>query len=146
MERRTFIKNSCLACLGTTLAAGLLPGCSSAYYAVVAYDAQRLVVKKSEFLQIKKQQQLLRPFLVLKHEKVEFPIALYRISDNEFVALYLQCTHQGCEVRPHTTVLSCPCHGSEFDRKGEVLEGPAERALKQFPVQMDGENIYVNLV
>lgn len=146
MQRSTFIKNSCLACLGSTLAAGLLPGCSSAYYAVVAYDAQRLVVKKSEFAQVKKAETLMRPFVVLKHEKVEFPIALYRISDSEFVALYLQCTHQGCEVRPHNTVLSCPCHGSEYDPKGKVLEGPAERPLKQFPVKIEGEHVYVSLV
>lgn len=146
MNRRTFIKSSCLACLGGALAAGALPGCSSTYYAAVTLDGRQLVVKKSEFLQVIKEETALRPFVVLKHGEVEFPIAVYRFDEDDFAALYLQCTHQGCEVRPQTVLLACPCHGSEYDRQGKVLEGPAERDLKRFPVKTDHENIYITLI
>jgi cytochrome b6-f complex iron-sulfur subunit len=89
---------------------------------------------------------VLRQFVALKIEKVSFPIVLYRMSDDAYSALYLKCTHQGCEVRPNDQLLACPCHGSEFDRQGKVLEGPAEKPLKKFPVETDAENIYITLI
>lgn len=146
MFRREFIKNSCLACAGIA-AAGLLPACSSAYYAVgVGFEQNRLVVKKSEFYFLKKGQPMTHAFVVVQHPKVAFPIALYRSVEGQFTALYLECTHQGCEVRPHEQVLSCPCHGSEFDREGKVLEGPAEKTLKRFLVASDEFSVFINLI
>jgi glycine/D-amino acid oxidase-like deaminating enzyme len=43
-----------------------------------------------------------------------------------------RCTHQGCVLR-HDDALDtwdCPCHGSRFDRAGNVLQGPANSPLK----------------
>jgi Rieske Fe-S protein len=41
------------------------------------------------------------------------------------------CTHMGCELNWNTAEHSwdCPCHGSRFDVDGNVIEGPALRAL-----------------
>jgi nitrite reductase/ring-hydroxylating ferredoxin subunit len=43
-----------------------------------------------------------------------------------------RCTHQGCVLRKDDALNTwdCPCHGSRFDDKGEVLQGPALKAIK----------------
>ncbi|NLE21840.1 MAG: FAD-dependent oxidoreductase [Actinobacteria bacterium] len=45
------------------------------------------------------------------------------------------CTHMGCTTKWNEAERSwdCPCHGSRFDEHGEVLNGPAIRALKSPP-------------
>lgn len=57
-------------------------------------------------------------------------VALIR-EEQETYALDLVCTHLGCTVTVTPTDLICPCHGSRFDRHGQVLEGPAERSLRK---------------
>jgi Rieske Fe-S protein len=51
----------------------------------------------------------------------------------EFVVLSAICTHQGCTVDIQGQQLVCPCHGSTYDRRGQVLRGPAERPLATLP-------------
>ncbi len=43
-----------------------------------------------------------------------------------------RCTHQGCVLRRDEALgtWDCPCHGSRFDAKGTVLQGPANTSLK----------------
>jgi cytochrome b6-f complex iron-sulfur subunit len=58
-------------------------------------------------------------------------------KDNVFVycdaegiyAVSAVCTHLGCIVAPSPQGFACPCHGSKFDRKGNVIGGPAPRPL-----------------
>ncbi len=40
----------------------------------------------------------------------------------------LTCPHMGCKLswNPADSVWECPCHGSRFDRKGKLLDGPAQ--------------------
>lgn len=65
-------------------------------------------------------------------------VALIRDRD-ELYALSLVCTHLGCTVTVLPERLICPCHGSSFDRNGQVLEGPARQALKRLNVvERDG--------
>ena len=65
-------------------------------------------------------------------------VAIVREGD-EVYALDLSCTHLGCTVSVTPTELVCPCHGSRFDRRGEVLEGPADRPLRRLAVEVRGD-------
>ena len=49
----------------------------------------------------------------------------------EWRAVDDRCTHLGCTVKWHEQKqrFQCPCHGSEFDRTGNVMHGPATRPL-----------------
>jgi len=52
---------------------------------------------------------------------------------NEYI-VDVTCTHMGCELKWHQMEKSwdCPCHGSRFDYKGNVLEGPATLPLNRY--------------
>jgi cytochrome b6-f complex iron-sulfur subunit len=59
-----------------------------------------------------------------------------RTSATTFIALSAECTHQACVVSDSTgQTFVCPCHGSEFDTSGHVVNGPAVTPLHQFQTQ-----------
>jgi Rieske Fe-S protein len=73
---------------------------------------------------------------VLPHGS-ELPIYVLADRAGGWSALSPVCTHLGCIVEVEGAVLVCPCHGSTYDRAGQVLRGPAERALARHPVRED---------
>ncbi|MBI5150293.1 MAG: ubiquinol-cytochrome c reductase iron-sulfur subunit [Candidatus Omnitrophica bacterium] len=58
---------------------------------------------------------------------------IFRDEEGLF-ALSLVCTHLGCIVSKTSEGFSCPCHGSKYDKKGNVVKGPAPRALDWFEI------------
>jgi cytochrome b6-f complex iron-sulfur subunit len=75
------------------------------------------------------------------------PLAVTRVSQTEAVTVSRVCTHQGCTVAlpgaPGGT-LDCPCHGSRFQTSGQVVNGPAARALSQFPTRIVGSEVVIS--
>lgn len=57
------------------------------------------------------------------------------------------CTHQGCQVEYAARLQKfiCPCHGSEFDKSGEVIKGPALLPLNRVEYKIIDNIILVNL-
>ena len=53
------------------------------------------------------------------------------------------CTHQGCIVGSvKGKSIGCPCHGSAFNiADGSVLNGPADRPLREIKVAVEGDSI-----
>jgi nitrite reductase/ring-hydroxylating ferredoxin subunit len=68
------------------------------------------------------------------------PILIVRSSRREFVALSTQCTHEGCPVKPPAGgLITCPCHGSQYDLDGKVLRGPAQFPLTRYATEYDAK-------
>jgi Rieske Fe-S protein len=143
MDRREFVKQSCLACLGGGVAS--LSGCAATHYTPGTIEPNGITVSKSEFTYLKKDKPAGRQFIIVQNDKLEFPIYVYRFSDTEYSAIWMRCSHQGNELQALGDQLHCPAHGSEFDNKGNVSQGPASHTLRSFPVKADGDKIFIDL-
>ena len=72
-------------------------------------------------------------------------VIVARAPEGCWFTVWRICTHGACEVvyEPENRELFCDCHGSRFAESGEVLEGPAERALTSFPTGLSGDSVWI---
>ncbi len=61
------------------------------------------------------------------------------IADAEGLAVFSStCPHLGCRINgAEDGELVCPCHGSRFNARGQLLHGPALRNLQPLPYELD---------
>ncbi len=68
-----------------------------------------------------------------------FPKVKFWLSNTEdgAFALYKVCTHLGClfNWKDQEFKFVCPCHGSQFQKNGDYIQGPAPRSLDRFVMQ-----------
>jgi cytochrome b6-f complex iron-sulfur subunit len=67
-------------------------------------------------------------------------------TDDGLIAMWQSCTHLGCTV-PWVEAegqFHCPCHGSIYNKKGEVIGGPAPRPLDLFSITLDNKEVVVD--
>ena len=146
MQRRDFIKTTCVACVGTFAVSAFLSACKSAKYITnFTNENKKLSIKKSEFIVVEKGKEKALKYILLKPTELQFPIVVYKVNDTEYKTVFMQCSHQGCELNAYETTLVCPCHGAEFNTRGQVTQGPAETDLKTFVTTHDNEIIYIQL-
>ena len=145
MDRRTFVKAGCLACLGITTAASLLESCTAVRYAKAKLNDDGLLVDPKEFETKHKGKLVYRNYVIIHHEELKYPICIYRIDETEYSALLMKCTHQGAELQVSGDQLTCPSHGSEFDKAGIAMQGPATELLRSFPVTMSNGKLFIDL-
>ncbi|HEX4227609.1 MAG TPA: Rieske (2Fe-2S) protein [Bryobacteraceae bacterium] len=55
------------------------------------------------------------------------------------------CTHLGCAYRwqSERKLFTCPCHGSEFNVRGDVIAGPASRPLDRYSTKVEGNRLWL---
>ena len=135
-DRREFMRAGTAA-----LAVVLLPGCA-------ALVTRRVLVENGLVrLSIRQNPELAEPrgSLRLMPDGWEDPVYLLVLEDGGFAALSSICTHRGCTVDLGGPGFACPCHGSQYDRKGQVVRGPANRALTRYPVRTSGDELIIEV-
>ncbi len=58
-------------------------------------------------------------------------------------ALSAVCTHLGCIVNFAEPEFHCPCHGSRYDRSGQVVNGPAAKPLRRVELTLSADGLVV---
>jgi cytochrome b6-f complex iron-sulfur subunit len=71
---------------------------------------------------------------------------LARLDDGGFPAMSRNCTHLSCSVpwASKESKFVCPCHSSEFDITGEIINPPAPRALDLYPIAIENNILSVD--
>lgn len=117
----------------------MLQGCGTAFplYKAAAQN-QQVLIPASAFSTGKK-------MLVVRTEQLENDILLVQ-KDEGYLALYLQCTHEGVGLTPMSSKIVCTAHGSVFDLEGKVLKEPALKPLTTFHTEIVNSNIIIHLV
>ena len=71
------------------------------------------------------------------------PIYVLALGNRRFAAVSPICTHLGCTVEIEQARLVCPCHGSNYDREGRVLRGPAARPLTSYRAELTSDEVLI---
>jgi nitrite reductase/ring-hydroxylating ferredoxin subunit len=71
-------------------------------------------------------------------------------ADGRLFAIDEMCTHEQCSLVEEGTldgtVLTCGCHGAQFDvRTGQVLAPPAVEPLRVYPLHVEQDDIVVDM-
>ena len=145
MNRKDFIINSCAACLSATALSGLLSSCKSTQYISGKLNNDGVLLNADDFKILKNGKTSYRSFIIVRNEALQYPVCVYRFNDNEYSALWMQCSHQGTELQASGDFLQCAAHGSEFSNKGKVTNGPADKDLRTFPVIVNKNELFIDL-
>lgn len=59
-------------------------------------------------------------------------------NNDKLRILSSRCTHLGCRINNvNENILTCPCHGSQFDLNGIPVKGPAAKNLTELKFKID---------
>ncbi len=139
-DRRSFIKSTCQLCM--LAAAGVLvtelESCSPGAKVMKApITAGAVRVPLASFSE--------QPVLLVRPEGWLFDLAIKKKPDQTYEALLLQCTHQQNRLGVMADGYICALHGSRFGPDGQVLKGPAEQPLKQYPTSTEKDQLLIHL-
>lgn len=132
LGRREFVASCAM------LSAAFLAGCASMVTHPVPVAAGRIQLSLGQYPELAKPDGAVK----LQPDGQDEPIYLL-VNGSNFVAVSPICTHRGCTVDVHGERLVCPCHGSTYDREGNVLKGPAQRALTKYSLTRSGETLTI---
>ena len=60
-------------------------------------------------------------------------VGVYKDDDGQIFTVSTKCSHLGCELHWNAdeSTWDCPCHGSRFDYKGNLIDSPAIKNIKE---------------
>ena len=135
MGRREFVERS----LGAVIAASVLGGCASLVTRTVTPVDGALRLALVHYPELTAEAGSLK----VVPKGVPDPIYVLALGNRRFAAVSPICTHLGCTVEIEESRLVCPCHGSNYDREGRVLRGPAEHPLARYPVELTADDVLI---
>ena len=58
-------------------------------------------------------------------------VGVYRDDTGQTYVVSIRCPHLGCQLEwnPDEKSWDCPCHGSRFDYRGNLIDNPAQEDL-----------------
>ncbi|MFQ5676747.1 MAG: ubiquinol-cytochrome c reductase iron-sulfur subunit [bacterium] len=120
----------------------LLAGCAGLQTIRAHVEDNKITIAKADVRTLAKANAI----VIVKTSPQTGSIILRNLPDVGIIAVSSVCSHRGCEVRPMPRSSRCPCHGSEYDELGEVLEGPASRPLQRYEIEETSESLIIKVL
>ena len=135
-SRRRFVGDCARVC-ACAVASSLLGACASVLTRPVTPVNGRILLPLVQY------PELAEPGGSLKilPDGASDPLYVLALGGGAFTVLSPICTHLGCTVDIQGERLVCPCHGSTYDRRGNVLQGPAERPLERLAASLSADGV-----
>lgn len=139
MKRSEFIKAGCAICVLGAL--GMMPFGADAHARRRVFKTEvidnKIEVPFTEFAETN--------VVILRIKKWDYDVAVEKSEDNTFNAVLLKCTHMDNGLYVSGGGYICSMHGSEFDRQGTVLKGPAETPLTTYNITPGENSLIINI-
>lgn len=141
MNRSEFIKKSCTVCgliLATGAVATLMTNCASFEVIQVEKNQNQFKLSCDRFLEGEK-------IKLLKNKDLSFDIIIIKNSAENYQAFLMKCTHLDAALLANNNGITCNLHGSAYNLKGQVVNGPATEPLKEFKTEIIDNSIVITL-
>lgn len=139
MERRKFIKNTCVFCVGTVGLSAFLTSCSSSSR-IFKTNAEngKFIIPLTEFQD--------KGHLIVRSKSLNYDVFVYKKPNDEYIAVLMKCSHRDAPVQYTSGGLACNEHGSRFTYEGEVTKEPATDPLTKFPVTINQTHLIIQII
>lgn len=113
--------------------------CRIGYASLIPLAGIWFTTSKQSFLREKKFEKVIIPANI--PDGISFyDSVIVSKNNNRIKVLSSKCTHLGCKINEaNGNKLICPCHGSQYAFDGSVIKGPAGKALKSLPFQINAQ-------
>lgn len=155
MERRTFLRSGAL--LTTIAASGGITFCACTMVSGVskmpeapvdsyAHQGEKLIVDRSKINELKEESGVVK-FSINTGER-ELKIIIANIGNGKFRVVENRCTHGDRELdyKHDKETFQCVSFGhSKYDLNGNVIGGPAPKAIKIYDYVLDGSKLIIDI-
>lgn len=139
ITRRRFISSAFAATSGLALTSFV--AADSAYA-----NGNSLIIDIDEYDELKEDGGFKVIKEVLIGDKTD-SIIIVRKSETQYLVFSSVCRHKKCNVKykKDRDLFVCPCHGSTYDLKGQVIKGPSEGNIAQYTVKLKNNKLEISI-